>query len=369
VPLREPPAPLFFAEEQTMHRHPCRNAALAFSVLSSVLVAAAVAAPPLEPGLVGEYFALEGELADFPDLPTGLKPTLVRVDRQVNFVEGAFAATKLSSNFYARWTGALKVEKPGRYTLGTRSDDGSRLFINNKLVVDNGGLHATTKRTGTVDLDAGTHDLRLEFFQAGGGASCELLWIPPGAEGGERLIPASSLLHAKGAEKIAWDEAAWKKMKAPAGEGDAPRKASGAWAVMDCGPFLSATVGAAKPTGNVANKGIAIKLGEGDAGMLFDTDLVRMAAGWTGGFLKLQGVAFDGAHGPHPQAAGEIRFGTSQTPGWARPGTKDFGDPRTEPFGPLPRQWSRYRGLYCTAGMWCCRTRSAKPQSLKLQTS
>jgi hypothetical protein len=134
---------------------------------------------------------------------------------------------------------------------------------------------------------------------------------------------------------------------AAASADDAARKPEGAWAMMDYGPFLSATIGAGKPSGNVANKGVAIRLGEkGDAGVLFDTDLVRMAAGWTGGFLKLQGVAFDGAHGPNPEAAGDVKFATGQTPGWARPGTKDFADPRSEPFGPLPGQWAKYRGLY-----------------------
>jgi hypothetical protein len=228
-----------------MNRHACRTAAIALSFFTSLATGLAAAAPQHEAGLIGEYFALEGQVSDFPQLPTTRKPTLVRVDKQVNFVEGAFAPTKLSENFFARWTGVLKVDKPGKYTLATRSDDGSRLFINGKLVVDNGGLHATTKRTAAVELEAAAHELRLEFFQSGGGASCELLWTPPGAEGGERVVPASALLHAKGAEKIAWDEAAWKKLKGPAGDGDSSRKASGAWAVMDYGPFLSATIGAA----------------------------------------------------------------------------------------------------------------------------
>ena len=54
--------------------------------------------------------------------------------------------------------------------------------------------------------------------------------------------------------------------------------------LMDYGPFVSATVGAPWPADNVTLKGIAIRLGkQKDAGILFDTELLRVSAGWTGG--------------------------------------------------------------------------------------
>jgi sugar lactone lactonase YvrE len=71
-----------------------------------------------------------------------------------------------------------------------------------------------------------------------------------------------------------------------------------------------------------------------------------MSAAWTGGFLQLKGVAFDGAHGPNPQVGGNVHVMTSPGPGWARPGTTDFKDPRAKPFGPLPKDWMHYKGLY-----------------------
>lgn len=133
--------------------------------------------------------------------------------------------------------------------------------------------------------------------------------------------------------------------------------------VMDYGRFLSATFNNAqgKPTfekkGCAANKGIAIRLGkEGNATMVFDTDLMRMAGGWTGGFLKFEGVAFDGKHGVNPRVAdaAQIVFETNPTgPGWSK--SADFKDPRklpsgpgaaTIPFGPLPHDWAKYKGLY-----------------------
>ena len=132
---------------------------------------------------------------------------------------------------------------------------------------------------------------------------------------------------------------------------------------MDYGRFFSASFNNAqgKPTfdkkGSAANKGIVVKLGaEGKAAMLFDTELLRMAGGWTGGFFKTKGVVFDGDHGPNPQPpdGAQMVFETNPTgPGWSK--GDDFNDPRKLPtgpgaakipFGPLPRDWGRYKGLY-----------------------
>ncbi len=139
--------------------------------------------------------------------------------------------------------------------------------------------------------------------------------------------------------------------------------AANKWEEMDYGRFLSHTFNnvEGKNTlqtnqGCATNKGIAIKLGkEGDAAMLFDTDLLRMSGGWTGGFVKLKGVVFDGGHGPNPQPAekANIVFQTNPGPGWSK--GEAFKDPRklptgpgaaNVPFGPLPREWAKYKGLY-----------------------
>jgi hypothetical protein len=118
------------------------------------------------------------------------------------------------------------------------------------------------------------------------------------------------------------------------------------WGRMDYGPFLSHTIMASKPADNVTLKGVAVKLDGGNAGYLFDTQLLRPSAAWTGKFLNLKGVVFNGDHGPNPSVAGDIAFATRNTPGWAKPGTADFTDPRPEKLGPLPHDWLRYRGLY-----------------------
>ena len=116
---------------------------------------------------------------------------------------------------------------------------------------------------------------------------------------------------------------------------------------MDYGPFLSNTITVPNsPANNIAFKGIAVKLGGGQGGMCFDTDLLRWQAGWTGGYLNLTGISFDGRHGvPGPTVAGRQIFTTMPEPGFAGP-NQGFKNPRASIYGPLPATWGRWKGLY-----------------------
>src|SRR5579862_8941096 len=126
------------------------------------------------------------------------------------------------------------------------------------------------------------------------------------------------------------------------------------WEAMDYGPFYSSSVTMPwskdfQAVDGVTVKAITVKLG-GDPGasVCFDTNLCRVAAGWTGGFLKLMGTPFEGTHRPpehsRPALQGELKFKTLPGPGWSK--GDDFKDPRAEPYVPLPADWARYRGLY-----------------------
>ena len=126
------------------------------------------------------------------------------------------------------------------------------------------------------------------------------------------------------------------------------------WLTMDYGPVISASVTVREPEDpradkgpgdNITYKAHAIALTpEKDATVVFDTELLRYSAGWTGGFLKLTGTVFDWKHGPHPYADGKAVFENPVAPGWARDGV--FQDPREDFFGPLPEDWAKYRGRY-----------------------
>ena len=108
-------------------------------------------------------------------------------------------------------------------------------------------------------------------------------------------------------------------LAALAGGASAQNERKGKSALLqDDFPFQGACISANFPSNNVAMKGLAIRVAPGDAAnVLFDTDLLRLAAGWTGGYITTKGVAFDGGHGSHPGIVGEQKFGTRQGPGWA----------------------------------------------------
>jgi hypothetical protein len=87
--------------------------------------------------------------------------------------------------FSATWTGSIVALREGTYTLATISDDGSSVFVDGRLVVDNGGRHGARLATGLIHLARGTHTVWIHYFQAGGAFHFEFLW----ARDGSRLEP------------------------------------------------------------------------------------------------------------------------------------------------------------------------------------
>jgi hypothetical protein len=150
----------------------------------------------LRAGLIGEYYDIGEDLNDFPNIKD-MKPALRRIDPDVNIQQtnGQFNKSGLILNFYVRWSGVIRIPRDGRYMFYTESDDGSRLHIDGKLVVDNGGLHVPEEKNGEVELKAGPHEIRIDFFQGGGGASCKAKWASDDLK--TEPIPARVLFHKK----------------------------------------------------------------------------------------------------------------------------------------------------------------------------
>ena len=124
------------------------------------------------------------------------------------------------------------------------------------------------------------------------------------------------------------------------------------WDEMDIGPFQAYGL-EALVKGRLwrpALKGLNIRLGN-KAAVCFDTERMRMAAGWTGGFIKMP-VKRDGLEGV-PRVVGEFAFRTMMGPGWASAagGWSATNAPvrdgnNTYSPGPLPRAWAKWRGHY-----------------------
>jgi len=78
--------------------------------------------------------------------------------------------------------GYLCVQEDGIYTFGLNSDDGSRLFVGNALIVDNDGTHRARERTGQAALRAGYHPIRVIYFDRGGPEKLAATIAGPGLE-------------------------------------------------------------------------------------------------------------------------------------------------------------------------------------------
>ena len=138
-----------------------------------------------EPGLRGEYFANK-------DLSG--PPAFTRVDPAVDFNWLDSPGQGLGAeNYSVRWTGVLVAPTTADYELGTFSDDGSRLFINGELLVDDWSEHGPQGCwSRRIHLNKGEGvDVRMEYFQAGGGATARLGWIG-GDPGIQKAVAAAA---------------------------------------------------------------------------------------------------------------------------------------------------------------------------------
>ena len=91
-----------------------------------------------------------------------------------------------------RFTGLIQIPRSGRYTFFTASDDGSRLYIGDELVVNNDGLHGMSEKRGRIELTAGVHPILVTYFDNGGGDGLRVSWSGPRFR--KQAIPPESLL-------------------------------------------------------------------------------------------------------------------------------------------------------------------------------
>jgi signal transduction histidine kinase/CheY-like chemotaxis protein/ligand-binding sensor domain-containing protein len=144
-------------------------------------------------GLSTEIYSISG-LNAFPSRLSPSLPVIRRVDRVVDFpVASGAALTPFTNGCFIRWTGRVHVAEAAEYTFYLESDDGSRLFLDDQRVVNNAGVHGMQERSGRISLSGGDHELRLEYFDQGGGGGCRLSWSSPTLR--KEIVPANVLFH------------------------------------------------------------------------------------------------------------------------------------------------------------------------------
>ena len=147
--------------------------------------------PPQDPGVTQRVFQLGGAPSEICVIKAGQTPNVDELKPTIDW-EGDAAFGGLTQNFVVHAIATLTVPTAGEYTFRLRSDDGSELFIDNALVIDHDGLHGATDKDGAIQLTAGRHELRVNFFEAGGGQELRLSWRKPG-DSGFTIVPTSAL--------------------------------------------------------------------------------------------------------------------------------------------------------------------------------
>ena len=103
---------------------------------------------------------------------------------------------KDTDDHYAfEFTGYVFLPAEGIYTFYLESDDGSQLYINDSLLIDNDGIHSMEEKAGSLALAGGLHQLRVTFFERSGGDDLVVSFKGPGVE--KQIIPAAFLKHRK----------------------------------------------------------------------------------------------------------------------------------------------------------------------------
>jgi mannan endo-1,4-beta-mannosidase len=136
-------------------------------------------------GLFGEYFN-NAELKG--------KSVLTRHDSQIDFNwhGGSPAAGLGSDTISVRWKGSIKPPSSGTYTFSVSADDGVRLWVGGKLLIDNWNNQSGVDRTASIKLKAGTlYKIKVEYYENTGDASIRLRWAGPRLE--ETVVPQNAL--------------------------------------------------------------------------------------------------------------------------------------------------------------------------------
>lgn len=142
-------------------------------------------------GLRGQYYTT-------PELSGKM---IERVDSQINFRWGTAAPMSgiPADRFSVRWEGEIETLNEGNYTFHLRSDDGARLFIDGRQVIDRWRPQAESEHSGMIELEARRrYPVRLDYFDGQVLAVVALSWTPPGET--KRLIGEDRFYQGFGSE-------------------------------------------------------------------------------------------------------------------------------------------------------------------------
>ncbi|GAB3933713.1 hypothetical protein GCM10027614_05280 [Micromonospora vulcania] len=164
--------------------------ALALVLAAGFWADPAGAAPAQEPGVTLRVYDVQVPLSEICTLKPAQTPNVDKLMPTINWSSAADFG--FEDNFVSQVLGNITTQA-GSYAFRLSSDDGSKLTIDNTVVINHDGLHgATPPKEGTVTLTAGLHPLRIDHFERAGGQQITLEWKPPGTSSFV-VVPNSAL--------------------------------------------------------------------------------------------------------------------------------------------------------------------------------
>lgn len=123
------------------------------------------------------YFKIDDSVQSVDAIPS-TEPLFTGSCLDIEFDDKAFqgvAPDFPADHFAAIWRGEMQVFEAGTYTFYARSDDGSKVYIDNTLVVDNDGLHGMEEwKQGTLELAPGWFSVAVRYFEITGGQGIQV---------------------------------------------------------------------------------------------------------------------------------------------------------------------------------------------------
>jgi hypothetical protein len=140
----------------------------------------------LPSGLQGKVYHIRHNTTQLPDFEK-LKPEGVIYTASLNippqdFHQGFPGVTKRFEWFAIDYSGRFWIDNPGMFRFVLTSDDGARLYVDDREIIDNDGQHPPQERTGKVELSRGIHTIRVSYFQGPRFQVALMLQIAPPGE-------------------------------------------------------------------------------------------------------------------------------------------------------------------------------------------
>lgn len=155
--------------------------------MAKQIVPSAVLSPTVQQGLNATYYKYNGN-GQFGDV------IYSSASPNIDYTWGSAAPNSFvpKDRYGVVWTGKLTAPATGDYTFATQSDDGVRLWVDDKNVIDAWTDHSSRRDTGTVRLNAGqTYAIKLSYYENYGDAVIRLFWKVPGQA--EAIVPSGVL--------------------------------------------------------------------------------------------------------------------------------------------------------------------------------